>query len=561
MKRIRFQVLALAVLALLPTASIAQQPSVNPNGVVNAASYALNGMPNSGIAQGSIFFVLGTNLGTAGSIQVSTFPLPSSQGLGGTSIRVTVGSTTVDCLMLYRTATRIAAVLPSNTPVGSGTLRVTFNGQTSAPAAITVVRSSFGIFTLNQAGSGPGILQIVNSDTNQPLNTLTEVAHPGQMITLWGTGLGPVSGNEAAGPLPGDLTSINVKVWVGVLEATVTYRGRAECCVGIDQIKFIVPAGVTGCYVSVAVQIDNVISNYVSMAVAGSGSTCSDPTGFSASEVSDACARGSMSLCAVSLTRLSISFTEPGQPPFDFKFDTGGTVCIRYTCDQFVQSQGGCVPPAIGSCKVSTFQTGSTVTDPIAGTGLNAGPVINVNGPNGAKQMTPVPLLPGFYTATLSDPFNPLAVGYLDPGTYTINNGGGASGANTAGPFQATHVVSSSLVWTNKDSITTVNRSQGVTVTWTGGAANGYVGIYGSSTNALNTAGALFTCFVSAAAGSFTVPPSVLLALPPSNPNSTEPSDILAVGSSDPPTRFTATGIDTGFVNSTVQTAKTLVYQ
>ena len=71
-------------------------PTIAQNGILNGGSYALPGLPNSGIAQGSIFVVFGQELGPATLVQVSSFPLPTSQGLAGTSIRVTVGGTTVD---------------------------------------------------------------------------------------------------------------------------------------------------------------------------------------------------------------------------------------------------------------------------------------------------------------------------------------------------------------------------------------------------------------------------------------------------------------------------------
>ena len=50
--------------------------------VLNAASYALPGAPNSGIARGSMFVVFGTELGPADLQQATGFPLPTS--LGGT---------------------------------------------------------------------------------------------------------------------------------------------------------------------------------------------------------------------------------------------------------------------------------------------------------------------------------------------------------------------------------------------------------------------------------------------------------------------------------------------
>ena len=57
-------VLALGVL-LLVCVSAYGQPVVNEGGVLNAASYALPGLPHSGIAQGSLFVVTGQDLGPA----------------------------------------------------------------------------------------------------------------------------------------------------------------------------------------------------------------------------------------------------------------------------------------------------------------------------------------------------------------------------------------------------------------------------------------------------------------------------------------------------------------
>src|SRR4051812_11715937 len=71
--------------------------------ILNAASYAQSGLPNSGIARGSMFVVFGTELGPADLRQAAGFPLQTS--LGGTSIRVSVGTTTVDALLVYVWAT------------------------------------------------------------------------------------------------------------------------------------------------------------------------------------------------------------------------------------------------------------------------------------------------------------------------------------------------------------------------------------------------------------------------------------------------------------------------
>jgi hypothetical protein len=102
---------AVASALVLPGGGAAQ-PVIAGSGILNGASYAVPGLPNSGIAQGSIFIVFGQNLGPATIVQVSRFPLPTSNGLAGTSIKVTVGGTTVDAIMLYTLASQVAAVSP-----------------------------------------------------------------------------------------------------------------------------------------------------------------------------------------------------------------------------------------------------------------------------------------------------------------------------------------------------------------------------------------------------------------------------------------------------------------
>src|ERR1700683_1986721 len=82
------------------------KPVITTDMVVSAASYLPSGFPNSGIAQGSIFTVFGSDLGPA-AIQVATsFPLQKT--LGGTSIKVTVNGTSVDAIMIFTLAGQVA---------------------------------------------------------------------------------------------------------------------------------------------------------------------------------------------------------------------------------------------------------------------------------------------------------------------------------------------------------------------------------------------------------------------------------------------------------------------
>ena len=264
---------------LLPLWAARAQPIFYPDGVLNNASYLDPSLPNSGLARGGIFTVFGQGLGPASLARAASFPLPLE--LAGTSIRVTVLRTTRDAIMLYAVDNQVGAILPSDTPEGEGTLTVTYQGQTNRfPARIRVVRRAFGIFTINQAGSGPGAI----TDANFATNTLTNAQQPGQIAILWGTGLGPVTFDERTQP-PGGVEQLRIQpapeVLVGGKLAPVLYAGRSPCCQGLDQVVFEVPRdSPEGCYVPVAVRSAGAVSNFASMSISLRGKRCSIRRGF-----------------------------------------------------------------------------------------------------------------------------------------------------------------------------------------------------------------------------------------------------------------------------------------
>ena len=232
----------LIILAFGCTVLLTAAPSISS--VYNGASWAPSGLPNSGVAQGSIFTLTGSGLGPLTLQQVQSYPLPTTNGLGGTTITVTVGGATETCIMIYTSANQVAAILPSATPVGTGTLTLSYQGASSS-ISITVLSANFGTFTLNEAGSGPGVV----TDTNYNPITYINTAHPGDSLILWGTGLGATGGDETRPPAEVDLGT-GVQVLVGNQPATVLYGGRSSSP-GLDQINFVVPSGVTGCKVSI----------------------------------------------------------------------------------------------------------------------------------------------------------------------------------------------------------------------------------------------------------------------------------------------------------------------
>ena len=133
----KLPLLSLFVLVCILSRSGYGQPVVASDGVVNGASYLQPDLPNAAIAQGSIFVVFGSNLGPATLQEAKSFPLPMV--LAGTSIEITSGSTSAAAIMIYTSATQLAAILPSSIAAGTASLTVTYNQQTDGVSI--VVRS------------------------------------------------------------------------------------------------------------------------------------------------------------------------------------------------------------------------------------------------------------------------------------------------------------------------------------------------------------------------------------------------------------------------------------
>ncbi len=210
----------LAALAA-PGVAMAQNPAVSPGGIVNHFSYALPGLPNANIAQGSIFDIFGSNMGPQSLAQFAGFPIPTT--IAGVSVRVTVSGTSTDMLLFFVSATQIVSILPSRTPVGAATPVVTSNGRASAPAPITVVARSIGLLTLNQAGHGAAAAQL--SDGLGTLNNEIATFKPLDTAIFYGTG-GGVGFDESRGAPFENQNNDGTQVYVGGVQARLLFKGR-----------------------------------------------------------------------------------------------------------------------------------------------------------------------------------------------------------------------------------------------------------------------------------------------------------------------------------------------
>jgi uncharacterized protein (TIGR03437 family) len=167
--------------------------------ILNNSSRIQPGLPSYGIAPSSLFVIIGTGLADKGApvvLQSTAAPgLPLT--LNGASISVTVNGKSTHPPIYYASPTQIGAVLPAATPVGTGSITVTYRGETSNAASIKVVASAPGINTYLGAA-------LATDAVTGAILTYTNSGKPGETILLWSTGLGadPADSDTTYTPTP-----------------------------------------------------------------------------------------------------------------------------------------------------------------------------------------------------------------------------------------------------------------------------------------------------------------------------------------------------------------------
>ena len=479
--------------------------------IQNNSSGIAAGFPSYGIAPSSIFVVIGTGLADPGTpvLQDSTQAGGIPLSLHGASLSVTVDGVTTHPGIYYTSPTQIAAVLPTSTPVGTGTLTVTYNGVASNAATMVVVPAALGINTYN-TNSG-----VATDASTYALLTYTNSGRPGETIVLWTTGLGadPADSDVSYSTTP-HAVNTPLQIYVGGIPATILYKGSAGYP-GVNQINITIPASApNGCWISLAAVSGGVLSNIATLPINSGGGACVDSVdGLTGDQLAPA---GSKNL------RTGLVSIQ-GNTRKNILTNTAGGAFQAYTglySPNSPVSPGGCTVDYLKPATIGSI------------TGLDPG-MITVTGPNGLSLTLPSQLgIKGLFGATLSATAIPET-----GGTFTFKGSGGAD----VGPFTAVVDFSNSLLnWTNPEVATNIDRSQNLKVTWTGGNADSYVFVTGVSTSkATSTAPSAtlgFTCLVKASDGQVTVPSYILSALPPGAGGIAVQNDIYS--------KFSASGLD-----------------
>ena len=108
----------------------------------------------------------------------------------------------------------------------------------------------------------------------------------------------------------------------------------------------------------------------------------------------------------------------------------------------------------------------------------------------------------------------------------------------------------------------TINRSQGLTINWSGAASDQPVIIFGGGVDIPTNSSGVFACVAPAGSSSFTVPAIALANVPATRPNLIQSKGAVYVGAlpTSNPAAFSASGIDSGAIVAGAFAAKTVIF-
>jgi uncharacterized protein (TIGR03437 family) len=200
--------------------------AISPGGIVNAATSA-----SAPVSPGSLVSLYGANLGS-GVFSAATTPLATT--LGGTT--VTVNGTAAP--LVYVSPGQINFQLPYEVPTGTASATVTAGCGTSTPATFQVVQAAPYIF---QNADASAVVQNQDFSINGP----NQPAKVGSVVTVYLTGIGPVSNAPATGA-PASLTSLSpatlpFHATIGNFDTVVQFLGLTPGFVGLAQANLFVP--------------------------------------------------------------------------------------------------------------------------------------------------------------------------------------------------------------------------------------------------------------------------------------------------------------------------------
>lgn len=220
-------------------------PSITSNGgVVSSSAFG----QLISVAPGSWIEIYGANLAadTRGWTSADFNGASAPTTLDGTSVTIGGQSAFLD----FISPTEIEAQVPSNVSTGSQPVVVTTAAGASSAYMITVNQQEPGLLApASYSIGGKQYVDAVFSDGStfvppgaEP-GTVSRRPRPGETVTLYGIGFGPVTPVIPAGQIAQQSNSLVLppQISFGQMQATISYAGLALNLVGVYQFDVVVP--------------------------------------------------------------------------------------------------------------------------------------------------------------------------------------------------------------------------------------------------------------------------------------------------------------------------------
>jgi uncharacterized protein (TIGR03437 family) len=226
--------------------AIPQTPTIFSNGVVSASAFGT--LP--GVAPGSWIEIYGTDLAVDmrswGNSDFSGVNAPTS--LDGTSVTIGGQAAYID----FISGGQVDAQVPSGAPLGSQPVVVTTPYGTTTGTTVTVNATQPGILAPSSfvVGGNQYAAALFSDGTTYvaPTGAIAGVtsrpAMPGEIITIYGVGFGPVTPNIPAGQTvqQSNMVASPVQFSFAGTAGVSNYSGLAPNQIGIYQFNVVVPS-------------------------------------------------------------------------------------------------------------------------------------------------------------------------------------------------------------------------------------------------------------------------------------------------------------------------------
>ncbi|MDP8979798.1 MAG: hypothetical protein M3O35_04310 [Acidobacteriota bacterium] len=214
------------------------KPSIPASGIVNAASFE----GGRAVAPGSYISIFGSDLSDF-TDSATTIPLPLAIDFAIVTFDVPSAGISVPGHLVFVSPSQVNLQVPWE-----------LQGQSSAQVKVTIDLTNGNVYTLPLSNYSPAFFEIGNGavaalDLNNQVIGASNPAKRGQVVQLFGNGLGPVTNQPASGdPAPSSplaQTKSTAVVTIGTAQATVSFSGLAPGFPGLYQINAVVPTSLT----------------------------------------------------------------------------------------------------------------------------------------------------------------------------------------------------------------------------------------------------------------------------------------------------------------------------